>query len=254
MFRFLHLSALLLVLAVSAQAAQRPFDLHKDTFAFSNDTALLYGIDERGDLQISRREKPADFAHRCFILSRSVMQFRQFARFAPKEPKVSREEYRRRLLKLNRIPVWSRGPKEKIVFPGFADLRSFSIAYEGLLKENLGNWFATYMRVGNYRMMMPHPRSGQAAGARWLLDSMAQGELRAVYLSRFPKMNHVVVVYRGETLPNGDIRFLVYDPNYPSEPTPLDFSQAEKSFSFPRRWYFPGGRVNLMRVYISPIH
>jgi len=25
-------------------------------------------------------------------------------------------------------------------------------------------------------------------------------------------------------------------------------------YNFERRWFWPGGRVNLMRVYLSPIH
>ena len=70
--------------------------------------------------------------------------------------------------KLCRIPVWSSGPREKIVIPGFADLHSFSVAYEGLLKENLGNWFPSYLRIGNWRMTMGHLRAGQAAADRWL--------------------------------------------------------------------------------------
>jgi hypothetical protein len=97
------------------------------------------------------------------------------------------------VLTLNRIPVWSRGPRERIVIPGFRDLRSFSIAYEGLLKENLGNWVASYFRIGNFRMAMGHPRAGQAKVARWLIDSLEKGRLPAVYLSRFPHMNHVVI-------------------------------------------------------------
>jgi hypothetical protein len=98
------------------------------------------------------------------------------------------------------------------------------------------------------------PASGQTAAARWLADSADRGELRAVYLSRFPFMNHVVVIYRAERRPNGDIRFIVYDPNYPSEPSWLDYEKRAQSFSFQKRWYFPGGRVNVMRVFISPLH
>lgn len=245
---------LLLCLSTEPSLVARPFDLKRDTFAFSNDTVFAYGVDEAGNLQIARREKPAEFSHRCFVLTRGVLQFQQFARFNPEQPKLSREEYHRRLKKLFRIPVWSPGPKERIVFPGYPDLHRFSIAYEGLLKETLGNWFPTYVRPGNYRLMMGHPRAGQEAAAHWLVESMNQGRLRAVYLARFPKMNHVVLVYAARKLPNGDVRFTVYDPNYPSKPSWLDYKAGERSFEFEKRWYFPGGRVNLMRVYLSPFH
>ncbi len=232
----------------------RPFDLRRDTFAFSNDTVFAYGVDEAGKLHIARREKPAQFSHRCFVLARAVLQFRQFARFAPEQAKVSREEYRQIVLRICRVPVWSRGPREPIAVPGFADLHAFSIAYEGVLKENLGNWLPSYFRPGNWRMMMGHPRSGQAMVARWLEESVQEGKLRAVYLSRFPKMNHVVVIYAAQRMANGRVRFTVYDPNYPAKGSHLDFDPATRSFDFEKRWYFPGGRVNAMRVFISPLH
>jgi len=256
---FAHFSmrCLLLVLCLlTAPAAlhSRDFDLRRDTFAFSNDTVFQYGVDEGGKLHIRTRKKPADFAHRCFVLARAVLQFHQFARFEPKQPRLSREEYRRRIRQVCRVPVWSDGPRERIVFPGYADLHSFSTAYEGLLKENLGNWLPSYLRVGNWRMAMGHPRAGQAAAARWLSASLDRGQPRALYLARFPHMNHVVVPYAQQREPGGNVSFLVYDPNYPNAPAWLFYRAAERSFEFEPRWYFPGGRVNVMRVFLSPLH
>ena len=232
----------------------RPFNLEKDTFAFSNDTVFAYGVDEVGNLHITKREKPAEFSHRCFVLTRAVLQFWQFTRFAPEQPKVSREEYRRLVREVCRVPVWSSRPAGGIGIPGFADLHDFSLAYEGLLKENLGAWFPSYLRVGNWRMVMGHLRPFQASAAQWLLKSTQEKKLRAIYLARFPWMNHVVIVYAAEPKPNGDIRFTVYDPNYPGTPSWVDYLAAERSFAFQKRWYFPGGRVNVMRVFISPFH
>jgi hypothetical protein len=245
---------LLVTLASVWPACGRAFDLRRDTFAFSNDTAWAYGVDEQGQLHISRREKPADYTHRCFVLSRAVLQFHQFARFEPRQAKLSREEYRARIRRLCRIPVWAAGPRERIVFPGFADLRAFSIAYEGLLKETLGNWWPTYLRVGNWRMAMPHFSRGQEAAAHWLERSIAEGRPRALYLARFPHMNHVVVACAVKPEPDGNLRFQVYDPNYPSRPSWLLYRADQRSFDFEKRWYFPGGRVNVMRVFISPFH
>ncbi len=251
----IFLARFLVVLLLAAPlAGARPFDLRRDTFAFSNDTAWQYGVDEQGELHLSRREIPAAFSHRCFVLARAVLQFRQFARFEPKQARLSRDEYRRRIKQLCRIPVWSGGPREKIVFPGYANLHDFSRAYEGLLKEHLGNWWPTYWRVGNWRMAMGHPRIGQAAGARWLAESLERGQARAVYLARFPKMNHVVVPYAVRREAEGNISFLVYDPNYPSQPSWLFYRASTRSFEFEPRWYFPGGQVNMMRIYLSPFH
>ena len=235
-------------------ASGRDFQLARDTFAFSNDTVFAYGVDEAGLLKIRFREKPADFSHRCFVLSEAVLQFRKYARFAPEQPRVTREEYGRLIRQIRGIPLWCRGPQAPIVVPGYRDLGSFSEAYEGLFKENLGHWLPSYLRVGNWRMLMGHPRAGQAAAAQWLRDSLAQGQLRAVYLARFPHMNHVVVVYGVHPKPNGDLRFAVYDPNSPRTAHWLDYRQDQRSFDFEKRWYFPGGRVNVMRLFLSPFH
>ena len=243
----------IVLLIVPAALPARAFDLHRDTFAFSNDTVFQYGVDEQGRLHISQRAKPAEFSHRCFVLSRAVLQFRQFAQFEPRQPRLTRDEYRLRIKEICRVPVWSRRT-ERIVIPGYADLHSFSHAYEGLLKEHLGNWLPSYLRVGNWRMAMGHPRAGQAAAARWLSASLDRGQPRALYLARFPSMNHVVIPYAQCREPGGNISFTVYDSNYPNEPSWLFYRATERSFEFQPRWYFPGGRVNVMRVFISPVH
>lgn len=238
---------------VAAVADAREFDFRRDTFAFSNDTVLKYGVDEQGALHINKRDKPVEFGHRCFVLARAVLQFHQFARFEPKQPRVSRDDYHQIIRRICRIPVWSESAK-KVVVPGYANLHDFSVAYEGLLKEDLGNWLPTYFRVGNWRMMTGHPRGGQAAGARWLAESVEQKKPRAIYMSRFPWMNHAVVIYAVQRRANGDLHFTVYDPNYPDAPSSVDYVASERSFTFPKRWYFPGGRVNVMRIFISPFH
>lgn len=245
---------LLVTLLAAPICSARKFELQRDTFAFSNDTAWQYGVDEQGRLHISTRDVPAEFSHRCFVLARGVLQFWQFAEFQPRQPRVDREEYRKRIKRLCRIPVWSRGPREKIVFPGYRDLHDFSLAYEGLLKETLGNWWPSYWRVGNWRMGMGHPRAGQAAAARWLAKSMDEGRPRAIYMSRFPKMNHVVVPYSMDREAGGNLTFHVYDSNYPSQPSWVFYRASIRSFEFEPRWYFPGGQVNVMRIYLSPFH
>lgn len=251
--RFLSFSlwCLTAALAPAAESAAR-FNFQRDTLSFANETVFAYDVDAAGILHIGRREKPPAYAHRCFVMSRAVVQFHQFARFAPTLPRLQPAEYAPLVRQISRMPVWSSGMRKRVVIPGFRDLRAFSEAHPTVLQENLGAWLPTYLRVGNYRMAMGHPRAGQAAAARWLVTSVSEGKARIVYLARFPKMNHCVVVYSAQRRSGGDLRFLVYDPNGPSSPAHLDYLASEQSFAFPRRWYFPGGRVNLMRVYISP--
>ena len=42
-----------------------------------------------------------------------------------------------------------------------------------------------------------------------------------------------------------------HDPNTLSW---VEYDPAQRGFNFERRWFWPGGRVNLMRVYLSPFH
>jgi hypothetical protein len=252
---------LLAVIALAAcgirasAAAPTHFDWRTDTIAFSNDTVFAYGIDEAGHLSIHRRKTPARFAHRCFVLARAVLQFHKFARFAPDQPRTTAAEYRRLLLHLFRIPVWmpERQPGSRVVIPGYHDLNEFSRAWENLMKETMGNWFPTYLRVGNWRMIGPFPRFGQANACAQILRGLDRGKLQAVYLTRFPKMNHCVILFDFHLRRTG-IRFDAYDPNYPNTLSWVDYVSNERGFDFERRWFWPGGRVNLMRVYLSPFH
>ena len=237
-------------------AAPTNFDWRRDTIAFSNDTVFAYGLDEAGRLSIHRRTTPARFAHRCFVLVRTVLQFHKFARFAPADPRAPENVYRHLILRICRIPVWmpGRGSRSRIVIPGYRDLNEFSRAHEHVMKETMGNWFPTYLRVGNWRMIGPFPRFGQANACAQLIRGLDWGELEAVYLTRFPRMNHCVILFDYHLRNGGITRFDAYDPNYPNTLSWVEYHATESGFDFERRWFWPGGRVNLMRVYISPIH
>jgi len=230
--------------------------LGANCFAFSNDTVFAYGTDEAGRLTMHRRETPVEFSHRCFVLTRAVMQFHQFARFDPHLPKHSLQEYRRLVKKVCRIPVWFPPPQPGhfVVIPGYSNLHDFSKANEHMFKEELGNWFPTYIRIGNWRMAFPFPRFSQKWAAGNLTRALDRGRLQTVYLARNLHMNHCVVLSDYHRQPNGDLTFDLYDPNYPGQKGALFYHAAERSFDFPKRWFWTGGRVNLMRIYITPWH
>jgi hypothetical protein len=255
MTRYLFGWLALAFLASARMGAAAPdFDVRRDTLGWANETKFAYDIDAAGKLHMSKKAVPPVYSNRCFVMSRTALQFKKFARFTPAQPRVSREEYRRLVRAITRIPVWSDGPRERIAVPGFPDLCSFSKAYQPMLQENLGGSITSFLRVGNFRMAMGHPRIGQKWAAEWLVKSVQENKLRAVFLTRFPSMNHCVIVYRAFPQPNGDVHFLVYDPNYEGQFAHLDYVAARRSFDMERRWYFPGGQVNVMRVYISPFH
>jgi len=88
-----------------------------------------------------------------------------------------------------------------------------------------------------------------------LVRGLDRGKLQAVYLTRFPKMNHCVILFDYHVLDGGArTRFDAYDPNYPNTLSWVEYDTHQEGFNFERRWFWPGGRVNLMRVYLSPIH
>ena len=248
------LRAVILLLLLVLPCFGREFDPRRDAFAFANETVLDYGVDEGGRLRIGLKEEPARFAHRCLCMVRAAMQFWKFARFDPAAPRLSSAEYRTRLKHLFRIPAWlnARAAPKRIVFPGYADLWSFSKAQRFVIQEEIGAWFPTYIRPGNWWMPCPLNRWLQGTTARSLNRSVPH-EPQALFLCKFPSMNHAVLVYRAERLPNGNTRYAVYDPNYPGESARLDYVAGKKLFEFEPRFYWPGGNVRAFRMYISPI-
>lgn len=251
MFRAVVAFAILWTTAAFA----RDFDPRRDGFAFANETVLAYGIDEAGRLHMGARETPARFAHRCIAMVRGVMQFWKFARFEPSAPKLSPEEYRRRLKQLFRIPVWfsARADKSRIVFQGYADLWSFSHSQQRLVQEEIGAWLPTYLRVGNWRMPCPLNRVFQRPIAR-AVERAVEREPQAIFLTKFPSMNHAVLAYAAKRQTDGTTRYTVYDPNYPGQSARLDFLPKRNLFEFEKRFYWPGGVVRAFRIYLSPIH
>jgi hypothetical protein len=243
------------VLFLVRVAIGRDFDPARDGFAFANETVLAYGIDEAGRLHMESKEESPAFAHRCICMVRGAMQFWKFARFDPASPKLSADEYRLRLRRLFRVPAWfgARAAEKRIVFPGYADLWSFSKAQQHLVQEEIGAWLPTYLRVGNWRMPSPLVRLFQGTTARALTRTVP-AQPQAIFLTKFPSMNHAVLVYSAQVLPDGRTRYQVYDPNYPGKPARLDYLPKRALFDFEKRFYWPGGEVRAFRIYLSPIH
>jgi hypothetical protein len=185
-------------------------------------------------------------------LTRAVVQFHRFASFRPDLPRSTDGKYRAIVRSISKIPIWSSSNRKPTIVPGYKDLAEFSQAKPALLQEELGNWWPTFFRPGNWRLVFPTPRDGQTRLAEWLVNQLRQNHLRVVYITRFRPLNHCLVVYDHVVKPNGDIDFAVYDPNQPGKAALLHYRAASRSFYFDRTWYFPGGLVNVLRVYLSP--
>jgi hypothetical protein len=61
------------------------------------------------------------------------------------------------------------------------------------------------------------------------------------------------VAYRYQKDRNGDLLFFVNDVNQPSKIVHLRYDAANRSFYFDRSWYYNGGLVSAMKLYVSPL-
>jgi hypothetical protein len=237
------------------KANARIFNPKTDVFSFSNELYFDYKPTASGEISISHRAKgkTPDFSRHCFILARSVLQFYKFAEFRDDLPKISEGEYFKIIKRLDRIPAWSSGPSKKIEIPGYPDLESFSKEHALLLQKELGIWWAAFWRIGNWRIVLPVPRSGQKNLAYWLKGELDGNRIHSVYITRFKPMNHCLVVYKYQSQPNGDLVFDVYDPNQPGKLVHLTYRSSDRSFYFDKTWYYKGGLVTALKLYVSPI-
>jgi hypothetical protein len=233
----------------------KPFSFPQDTFSFSNQLYFDYQTTPKGNIQVHARAdgKTPDYSRHCFVLVRSLLQFQRFAEFRPDLPPLSENEYRSRVRELVRIPAWSSGSATKVQFPGYPDLYSFSAAHSLMLQKNLGIWWPSYWRVGNWRIVFPVPRSGQERLAHWLQNRLDNGNVEAIYITRMKPINHCLVAYRYVTQTNGDLLFFVYDVNQPAKEVHLRYQIADRSFYYDRTPYYPGGLVSAMKLYVSPL-
>jgi hypothetical protein len=232
-----------------------PFHFPQDTFSFSNQLYFDYQTTQKGNVQAHRRAdgKTPDYSRHCFVLVRSLLQFRRFAEFRPDLPKLTEDQYRARVRELVRFPPWSSGPANKIQFPGYSDLYSFSAAHSLMLQKALGVWWPSYWRVGNWRIVFPVPRSSQEQLAHWLQNRLDAGNIEAIYITRMKPINHCLVAYKYAKQPNGDLLFFVCDVNQPAKEVHLRYQAANRSFYYDRTPYYPGGLVSVMRLYESPL-
>jgi hypothetical protein len=235
----------------SAPQFPRPFVFQTDTFAYANELSWEYHFDDHGKWVSHARQPEPDYTQHCFVVARSARQFFEHARFDPALPVADAAAYRRLIHRvLATTPSHAVADADRIVIPGYANLRAFSQAWEPLLKAECGGAWQSYFQHGNWRMVMPITRHHQEKMAAHLLADLGENHPPIVHIYRFPHtaMNHALVLYAA-TETEKDIQFAVYDPNNPAQPTVLTFDRATRWFSFPATNYFPGGHVKIYEVY-----
>jgi hypothetical protein len=243
----------------AAGAAGHPFSFHRDTFDFANETILEYHQGHASPRHENGSQKPKRFTQHCFVMSRSTIQFRKFARFDPALPPLDDRELAARIRKITSQIPWAPpvAMHDRITIPGHPDLRALSRARPDLLQENIGLGWTTYFRPGNWRILLPHGPAQQARTHAELERTLARGEFFVAYLTNIPKslnINHGVLVYaRQEISDRGSdprkLRYSVYDPNHPDGPRTLEWSPGDSCFLYQRDSDFVGGRVVVWQVY-----
>lgn len=233
---------------------QRGFDPKRDTFAFANETVVEYGgAGGAGETAAGLEEK---YSRRCFVMTRAAIQFYQHARFDPSAEAIEAEELRKRIRKILRRPVWLGDMPEnsRVEIPGFSGLKDFSKQHGALLREEMGQGLPTYFRPANTRVAFPVLPALQALASRQLCERLERGDLPAVMITRFHKLNHALVVTACRRMDDGQVAFSVYDPNLPGGAPPLIFDPQKSQFTFGPTFYWEGGPVRLLRIYHSPLH
>lgn len=238
-------------------ANDRPFAFQGDTFAFANELEWDYQTSfVPQSSRTARDENGEKYTRHCIVMARTARQFFQFARFEPRAPVASDETYRGLIQGvIARSPSEVIPDRDRVVIPGFADLRSFSVAREKLLKDEIGSWAGSYFQLGNWRMIFPFSRGHQAETAEAMAREIDTHRPPIVHLVRFPRItiNHGVLVYGVKETP-AEIHFDVYDPNEPDVPATLIYDRASRSFSFPPNRYFVGGPLDVYEIFRDGIY
>ena len=251
---FWQLGTLVVLVLLRNSAAASDFRFDRDTVSFANATVFEY---REGHPYLRQREKgePKRYTRRCFVLCRTTMQFQKFARFDPHAAPLDDNALAARIRNVTRRAAWGKPllADQRVVFPGYADLRAMSEARREVVRANIGLGWPTYFRLGNARMLFQHDSNYHKETHANLNAALARGELFAGFLTTYPSfsINHAVLVYkRKPASQNGGIdRYLVYDPNHPESPRELTWSSCDNAFAYQKDWDFVGGFVRVYQIY-----
>jgi hypothetical protein len=232
-----------------AAAAPRPMEYPQDTYAFKNETVWNY---VNGSPQAEVAGRPREYTQRCFVMSRSIVQFWKFARFDPALPPLPADELARRIREVTGRSVWlpAFAPEGRVVIPGYHNLHEASAAMADVFQRNIGLGWPFYFRAGNsvIAMWVTRALEERLNGEIWHDLQMNTPSILWVY--RFPslKMNHVIVVYSG-THDAGGYHYHVYDPNYHDRFSHFDYDPKTRTFHFQKVYFFAGGAVTARSIY-----
>jgi len=234
----------------AATAAPVPLRYPDDTFAFKNETVWNYvGGAVQPETDETRRRQ---YTQRCFVLSRSVVQFWKFARFEPGLPPLATRALADRIRQVTGRSVWlpALAPGDRIVIPGYHNLHEASARMAYVFQANLGLGWPFYFRVGNGVIALWVTRALEDRLNGEIFQDLQMNTPTILWVYRFPslKMNHIVVVYSGTHDARG-YHYHVYDPNYRDRFSHLEYDPQTRTFSFQKVYFFKGGPVTVRSIY-----
>jgi len=243
-------------LAVSLEAyeppaapASRPFQYASDTFAFANETVWNY---VGGTVQADTKSRKREYTRHCFVLTRAAVQFWKFARFDPAAPELPPKQLAARIRQVTERSVWlpPLAPDQRIVFPGYHNLREISAAHPSTFQAHIGLGWPVYFRAGNMPIVVPVASGTEAALHDEIFHDLSENYPTIVWLYNFPSLNinHVVVIFAAQR-DGGQVHYQVYDPNYADAPKQLDYDIATRTFTYQPTFFFKGGRVTARAIF-----
>ncbi len=250
---FCWLSAVAVMLTGPSVIAS-DFRFDRDTFAFANQTVFEYH-EGHPSLRRGSSVRRDMYKRHCFVLCRTAMQFKKFARFDPRGAPLDDASLAARIHAVTHRQPWTEPlpQDQRIVFPGYKDLREMSKARRELVQLNIGHGWPGYFRISNARMIFQQGAGYQEETHARLNAALARGEWFIGFLTTYPRfsINHSVLVYKRKSFsPNPGVEtYYVYDPNHPESPRELTWSPHNRSFSYQKDWDFVGGYVRVYQVY-----
>jgi len=248
------LGAFAAVAFARAESTASDFRFDRDTFAFANQTVFEYH-EGHASLRKPSATKQDAYNRHCFVMCRTAVQFKKFARFEPRSTPLDDASLAARVRAVTRQAAWTEPSAEnqRIVFPGYKDLKEMSKAHRELVQLNIGHGWPSYFRVSNVRMIFQDGTGYQEHTHARLNAALARGDLFVAFLTTYPRfsINHSVLIYqRKSSSPNPGVdHYLVYDPNHPESPRELTWSARDRTFSYQKDWDFVGGFVRVYQVY-----
>src|SRR5215467_11731865 len=94
-------AAILLALSSARGGPADGFKYHRDTLSFANWTVFTY---ENGHVVSHKNQFGHHYSRRCFVMTRTVAQFYEFARFEPSAARLDDNELRKRIRAVTRKP------------------------------------------------------------------------------------------------------------------------------------------------------